>query len=93
VPISLAFGKPDGDRVVFGPLGDYDFYEIVELSAQSDGTVAVRANLPSEDLWELELTPMETSDIDRLVSDIYAAEVQFGPLLGYCEACGIPPST
>ena len=73
--------------------GDHDFGEIVDLEARPDGTMSVRANFPSQDIWELDLPPMDSDDTAKLIGAIDAAEAIFGDLVGYCEGCGIPPAT
>jgi hypothetical protein len=65
----------------------------VHLEARDDGIVGVRANFPAEDVWDADLTAMDSDDLDRLVEAIDAVEAEFGDLVGYCEGCGVPPTT
>ena len=73
--------------------GDHDFYELVTLRAHGLGEVAVRANVPSADLWDVDLPDLHDRELDALVAAIDALESEFGDLTGYCEGCGVPPFT
>jgi hypothetical protein len=73
--------------------GDHDFPSMVWLRAQGDGVVNVTVDLPSEDLWDIELPAMSMTDLDGLSTVVAAAERAFGPLVGYCGACGVPEPT
>ena len=75
-------------RVFFG---DHDFGEIVDLECV-DGDVRVRSDLPSHDVWEIEVATLGPADIQATIEDIDRIEAAFGPLLGYCGGCGIPQS-
>ena len=72
--------------------GDHDYFQLVELEGRPDGSVAVQANVPSEDLWDVVLEPMTREDLDSLVASINELEAEVGELVGYCTACGIPPA-
>jgi hypothetical protein len=95
-PLALAHFRTDlrtllsaGNGRVF--FGDHDFSQIVALEFV-DGELRLRSDLASLDIRELEVATLTLSDVAATIEQIDRVEERFGPLAGYCGACGVPQS-
>jgi hypothetical protein len=79
----------DGGTVYFG---DHDFGQLVELTRPPSGDVRLVANLPSLDVWELDIGVLTARAAQEVLDQIDEVEARFGPLVGHCGACGVPVS-